>query len=310
MTILMMTQTTRLATKIQAKITPRPISCAVSVASRWTDDRQQAPHADHAVHRDGTDRIVDLQLVQGDDGEHHDHATDGTDQGGQQRCRGQRLGGDRHQTGQRAVQRHGQVSLAEQQAGTASAATTPPAAAMLVLTNTSATALASPTSEIFSSEPPLKPNQPIHRIKVPSVASGRLAPGIGLTGTVGAVLALACTEQQYTGQCRGCTAQMHDAGTGEVKEAQRIKTAAAPFPVSLHRVDEAGHDHGKHQEGPQLHALGHGAGDDGHRGCHEHDLEEEVGQSGVVGLTATGEHIGGRIVTAAQDAADTRPPGI
>ncbi len=32
-----------------------------------------------------------------------------------------------------------------------------------------------------SCEPPLKPNQPSHRMKVPSVASGRFAPGIGLT---------------------------------------------------------------------------------------------------------------------------------
>ena len=58
------------------------------------------------------------------------------------------------------------------------AAMTPPAAAMLVLTKTSATELASPTSDIFSSEPPLKPNQPIHRIKVPKVANGMFAPGI------------------------------------------------------------------------------------------------------------------------------------
>ena len=52
----------------------------------------------------------------------------------------------------------------------------PPAAAMFVLTKTSATELASPTLLSFSTEPPLKPNQPSHRISVPSVASGRLQP--------------------------------------------------------------------------------------------------------------------------------------
>jgi hypothetical protein len=62
-----------------------------------------------------------------------------------------------------------------------SAATRPPAAARLVLVNTSATLLADSTSETLSSEPPLKPNQPIHRMKVPSVASGRFAPGMALT---------------------------------------------------------------------------------------------------------------------------------
>src|SRR5690554_7633055 len=53
------------------------------------------------------------------------------------------------------------------------AASRPPAAARLVLTMTWATLLAEATSEIFSSEPPLKPNQPIHRMKIPRVDSGR-----------------------------------------------------------------------------------------------------------------------------------------
>jgi hypothetical protein len=44
-----------------------------------------------------------------------------------------------------------------------------------------ATLLADSTSETLSSEPPLKPNQPSHRMKVPSVASGRFAPGMALT---------------------------------------------------------------------------------------------------------------------------------
>src|SRR5210317_107306 len=58
--------------------------------------------------------------------------------------------------------------------------TNPPAAAIFVLTNTSATEFASPTSETLSSEPPLKPNQPSHRISVPNAASGRLDPGMAL----------------------------------------------------------------------------------------------------------------------------------
>ena len=52
------------------------------------------------------------------------------------------------------------------------------AAAAFVFTNTKATALASATFETISSEPPLKPNQPNHKINVPSVAKGILAPGI------------------------------------------------------------------------------------------------------------------------------------
>ena len=58
---------------------------------------------------------------------------------------------------------------------------TPPAAAKLVFTNTIDTAFASATLEIINSEPPLNPNQPNHKINVPRVASGRLAPGIAFT---------------------------------------------------------------------------------------------------------------------------------
>ena len=39
----------------------------------------------------------------------------------------------------------------------------------------------SPTEPIASCEPPLKPNQPIHSINVPKVASARFEPGIGVT---------------------------------------------------------------------------------------------------------------------------------
>ena len=39
---------------------------------------QDAPDATHAVHRNGADRIVDLQLVQRHDREEHDHAGDQT----------------------------------------------------------------------------------------------------------------------------------------------------------------------------------------------------------------------------------------
>src|SRR5690606_29275095 len=52
---------------------------------------------------------------------------------------------------------------------------------------------------------------------------------------------------------------------------------AAPGPGTFHRIDEAGHDHGEGQEGPELHALGDRSGDNRHGGGHEDDLEEEVG---------------------------------
>ncbi len=53
-----------------------------------------------------------------------------------------------------------------------------------------ATALASSMVDTISCEPPLKPNQPSHRMKVPRVASGMLAPGMGLTSPLGPYLPL------------------------------------------------------------------------------------------------------------------------
>ena len=60
------------------------------------------------------------------------------------------------------------------------AATPPPAAAILVFIKTTATAFALSTVAVANTEPPLNPNQPIHRINVPNVANGKLQPGIAL----------------------------------------------------------------------------------------------------------------------------------
>ncbi len=73
---------------------------------------------------------------------------------------------------------------------TTKAAITPPAAAAFVFRNTIATALALAISPNFNTEPPLKPNQPIHRMNVPKVANGRFAPGIGRTSPLGPYLPL------------------------------------------------------------------------------------------------------------------------
>ena len=61
------------------------------------------------------------------------------------------------------------------------AAIRPPAAAALVFINTTATRLALSTLAVARTEPPLKPNQPNHRINIPKVARGIFAPGIALT---------------------------------------------------------------------------------------------------------------------------------
>src|SRR6056300_203302 len=60
-------------------------------------------------------------------------------------------------------------------------ASAPPAAAAFVFDKMREISATSPTDPMANCEPPLNPNQPIHRINVPNVASVRLEPGIGIT---------------------------------------------------------------------------------------------------------------------------------
>ena len=193
----------------------------------------------------------------------------------------------------RAIQRH----RSDRPCQTSSLATAsvrrpmhPPAAARLVFIKTTATALASSrTDAVASTEPPLKPNQPSQRIRVPSVARGRLQPGMALTSPpLRAVLAFASANQQDARQsgcgastCARCRSPRNRGSPSRLRYSRIPITA--PFPEALHRVDEirSGHD-GEGEERPELHALSDRTRYDGHRRGNEHHLEEEVRQVGVV----------------------------
>ena len=82
----------------------------------------------------------------------------------------------------------------------------PPAAARLVFMKTTATALAQSTEAVASTEPPLKPNQPNHRIKVPNVRKGKLAPGIAFTSPFGPYFP--CEHPPDDARQGGCRAAM------------------------------------------------------------------------------------------------------
>ena len=64
---------------------------------------------------------------------------------------------------------------------TIKAAMSPPEAAALVFKKTFATSLATAIPPSFKVDPPLNPNQPIHKINTPKVANGKFAPGMALT---------------------------------------------------------------------------------------------------------------------------------
>src|SRR5690606_33832119 len=138
---------------------------------------EQAPHAGGAVHRDGSDRVIDAQLVQRQDAHHRQQPPTPPISTA---CSGLGVSGSAviaTRPASAPLRMKVRSDLPNITREITSAASRPPAAARLVLVTAWATALASSTVAMLSCEPPLKPNQPNHSRKVPSVASGRLAPG-------------------------------------------------------------------------------------------------------------------------------------
>ena len=80
-------------------------------------DGNRSPDTTDAVDGDGTDGVVDLDLVEEHDGEHHDDTGDQADDDGGAFTHGVGTGGDADQTGEDAVQGHRQVGLLEHDPG-------------------------------------------------------------------------------------------------------------------------------------------------------------------------------------------------
>src|SRR5690606_23868283 len=97
--------------------------------------------------------------------------------------------------------------------------------------------------------------------------------------TLGAVFPCTRTQYQHASKRRNRTGKVHNARACIVAVTQLIKAEhrlTTPRPASFHWIDESSHDDGKAEEGKELHALGHRAGDNGHGCCNKHHLEEEV----------------------------------
>ena len=88
-------------------------------------------------------------------------------------------------------------------------------------------------SVALSVEPGLKPNQPSHRMKMPSPKSGMLWPGDGARLAVRPVLAPARAEQEQRGKGAGRSDQVDRGRAGEVLHAGcRVWRPAAAEPPS------------------------------------------------------------------------------
>ncbi|MNQ98641.1 hypothetical protein D3C85_1143450 [compost metagenome] len=229
------------------------------------------------MYRDGTDRIIDLQAIEGDDGVDHQGPGQGADQAGKQRAGGGRVGGDGDQTAEGAVEDHGEIRLAPGELADQQGADHTGGRGGVGVDEHGANGggVSGAGERQLGATVEAEPAHPEDQ-----GAQGRerqVGAGDGMDLPLLAIFAATGAEQQHGGQGGGGTRQVDDAGAREVGEARLFQEAAAPAPVALDGVDEAGHHHAEQQEGPELHPLGHRPRDDGGGGRHEDHLEEEVG---------------------------------
>ncbi len=210
----------KLVMKTQAKIEAMPISLPLERGIRVREtNREQTPDTDDTVHRDGTDGIVDLQLVERDDGRNNQQAADGADQRGDNRRGRQRLGRDRHEASQRAVQCHRQVGLAEPEARQYQREheTTGCRHIRVHEDQRDGVGLTDVGHLEFRATVETEPAEP--QDQGTERGERQVAARNGIDLTAFAVLAFARPEKQDAGQCRRSAAQVHDARASEIEEA-------------------------------------------------------------------------------------------
>ena len=145
-----------------------------NLVSAKKPDAERAEHAIGQVNRRGTDRIVGLDAVEEQHGQHHQHAGNRADDGRRHRADVRARCGDRHETGQATVQRHADIRLAQHDPAVAVAVSVATAAAVFVVTQMCEISLGITPIVL----PGLKPNQPSHKMKQPIVAAVMLWPGM------------------------------------------------------------------------------------------------------------------------------------
>src|SRR5690606_23495924 len=202
---------------------------------------QQTEQTNNTVYRDRTHRVIDFQFVHGQDGNHHDHTANQTDQSGYERSRSIRAGSDGNQTSQSAVQSHGQIRFAEEQV-TQQQSTDQTTSSRSVGVHEHNRYRMSVTDVAQFQYRTTVETEPAHpQDKGTQSGQRQVSTRDGTDFTVRAVFAFTGTQQNHTCQSSSRTRHVNDAGTGEVFEAhiaQRVQTEyrlTAPGPGTFHR---------------------------------------------------------------------------
>ena len=203
------------------------------MGTRSRPSRPQAPWTEIAP------RVVNLQLVQVMMLKTTNTPPIAPNRVALQCSRGRRLSCNGNQASQCAVQQHCQVSFAKQYASSdeGAMATTCRSSVGVQENHGNRVRVADITS--FSTEPPLKPNHPIHRMNVPKVARGRFAPGIAFTWPLEPYLPLRAPNRSTP--ARAAAALPYERfRSRQIREAELIiqvqtkETCRAPSPGTFH----------------------------------------------------------------------------
>ena len=240
-------------------------------------DREGAPHAVHAVDRDGADRVVHVDLVEEEHAEDDEYAADGADEQGRVRRHEVAGRGDRDEARERAVQGHREIGLAhDDPGGDERGAGSGAGGEVRGHRDAADRADAGGVARGVEAEPADPEEEDAERAEDEAVARDRVRLAV-MT-----VLADARAEHHRAREGQPAADRVDDRRTGEVVEAQGLDPTdgfrtvqTAPHPVARHRVDERGDERRVDQVAAELDALRHRARDDrrGRRG--EHGLEEE-----------------------------------
>ena len=221
-------------------------------------DGDRAPHAVHAVDRHRADGVVDVDLVEREHGEDHEHAGDEADDDGGVRRHEVARRGDRHEPRERAVESHRQVRLAHDdpcrdERGDGSGA----CGEVRGHRDASDRADARRVAAGVEPEPANPQEEHAKRAKDEAVARNRVRLAVV------AVLADAGPQRNRAREGDPAAYGVDDRGAGEVVEAKLLKPAlrrraskAAPHPVSAHGIDEARDDDRVDEVALELDALG------------------------------------------------------
>src|SRR5690554_3523657 len=182
--------------------------------------QQQAEQTADAVNRDGTDGVVNAQLVQGHNAYHNQQATEGTEDGCQKRSGSVRAGSDGYQASQCTVQEHGQVSFAKHQSGKDQSRETATSRCGVGVHEHDGDVVRGFCGGSCQNRATVEAEPAHPQDEGAQSGEGQVGAGNGTDLAVRAVFAFTGTQQEHTSQGRSCTSHVYDARAGKVTVAK------------------------------------------------------------------------------------------